>query len=192
MSIVAKKNRILILLLVVEAMLFALGLWGYSKLSEGRIDKHPVIRMIVDRDDHKQMEIQGHPVGADLVHNWDGGQKEQYYIPSLHGVWQLDEPYAQSTILLNEDAEYISLYCAHETVSGFLKQPHSIYAIRFDQSVVSVEPGESADWSEGVEVPLVRHGETYRIEKPLINSVYVVRTVWDSGVLEHAWLVLEK
>lgn len=189
---ISKKIKVLFLLHVVAAILLALGLWGYSKLSQGRIDKHPVIRMIVVRDDHRQTEKQGHPVGADLVYNWDGGQKEQYYLPSLHGVWQLDEPYAQSTVLLNEDVEYISIFCAHETVGGFVKQPHSIYAFRFDQSLVYLEPGESPEWAEGVEVPLNRHGKTYRIEEPMANSVYVVRTVWDSGVLEHAWLVLEE
>lgn len=192
MSVVAKKIKILFLLLVVAAILFALGQWGYSKLSQGRIDKHPVIQMFVDQDDHRHTEIQGLLVGSDLVYNWDGGENEQQYIPSLHGVWQLDEPYAQSTVLLSEDVKYISIFCAHETVGGFLKQPHSIYALRFDQSVVSLEPGESPEWFEGVEVPLKRRGQTYRIEEPMVNSVYVVRTVWDSGVLEHAWLILEE
>ena len=44
----------------------------------------------------------------------------------------------------------------------------------------------------GTEVPLEKHGGSYRIYEPELDCVYVCRSVWDNGVAEHAWLVTEE
>ena len=183
-----KKKCIVVISLII--ILLAAGLWGWNKLSQGRLDDFP--NVVIELDEKRNREIQGHPVGADFMYNWDGGHMDHHYIPSLHGIWQLDEPYSQSAIRVNGDIEYISLSCTQETIGGFPKQPHSIYAVRFDQSVVSSAPGESEDWADGEEVVLEKHGKSYLLMNPQINSVYVVRTVWDHGVLEHAWLIVKE
>ena len=183
-----KKKCIVVISVVI--ILFVIGQCGWNKLSQGRLDDFPIV--VTKPDETRNREIQGHIVGADFMYNWDGGQMDHHYIPSLHGVWQLDEPYAQSTIRANGDIEYISLSCTQETIGGFSKQPNSLYAVRFDQSVVSAAPGTCEDWTDGEEVILEKHGKSYRLMNPQINSVYVVRTVWDHGVLEHGWLIIEE
>ena len=188
-----KKKCIVVISLII--ILLAAGLYGWHKLSYGASDDFPDVQMehmVMEQGETKKLQRQGHPVGADYMYNWDGGHMDHHYIPSLHGVWQLDEPYAQSTIRANGDIEYISLTCTQETIGGFSKRPHNIYAVRFDQSVVSAAPGTCEDWANGEEAVLEKHGKSYHLMNPQINSVYVVRTVWDHGVLEHAWLIVEE
>lgn len=43
----------------------------------------------------------------------------------------------------------------------------------------------------GTKVQLEKRGGSYRIYEPELNCVYVCRSVWDSGIVESAWIVRE-
>ena len=191
MKIFSNKNeKISFLLYITAVILLAAVLWELDKLLQDTPDGFPVVQIVIEQNEQRDLQINGHIAGADFIYTGYDGQTERHYIPSLQGIWQLDEPYAQSTVLLPSEADYFSLYCARNRDGGFGNRPHSIYAVRFDQTVVSTTPGESPDWSDGIEVALEKHGKLYRIQNPTANSVYVVRSVWDSGVFEHAWWIV--
>lgn len=188
-SSVVPKWWIWVVILIAMTMLLIAGAWGWSKLTKN-LSGLPCVQMVVEG---KNWPIDGHPVGANYMGGYyDDLKNLLYYIPSLQGVWQLDEAYAQSSVQVRSNTNFLTLTCYHKTVGGFQTLPHSIYAVRFDQSVVSMHPGESLEWSEGEMVILELHGTSYQIKNPQVNSVYVVRTTWDNGVLEHAWIITEE
>lgn len=122
---------------------------------------------------------------------YDGEGEEDtvlYTIPSFQGLWQLDEPNITVAIITISDAtECISVFCSN----GKLKQlPNDILVMRFDLDVVNANPAQTTDWKDGIKLNVERHGNYYRIYGPVPNSVYVARTVWNEGVLEHGWIIV--
>lgn len=101
----------------------------------------------------------------------------------------LDEPeYSWTTVIAIGDADYISIFCAY----GKLKEiPNDIVVMRFDMELAEAKPGTQIDWSKGTIVNVERHGNFYRINEPVPESIYVARTVWDHGVLEYGWVVVQ-
>ena len=182
------KSRVLVVISVI-LLLFIIGaipLWRH--LSQYTVSGGPHIQMVVNQDRSNETAPNGHYVGANFIYNVDG-EKQHFNIPSLQGLWQLDESYAeQSTIQIDADIEYVSIFCA---IGKLKKTPNDILVVRFDESIMEREEGSSPDWSEGEEVSFERHGNFYRINTPK-PGIYVARTVWDDGVLENAWVIRQK
>lgn len=131
---------------------------------------------------------QGHWVGMSMVYVDGKGALHCNNIPSLQGLWQLDEAYAQeASVELESDTDtpYVSVYCA---VGKLRLLPRSVMIFRFDESVVDTEPGTSPQWTEGQLVEFRRHGNFYRLYDPR-PGVYVARVVTDQGVQECAWWI---
>lgn len=155
-------------------------------ISQEIVSGGPHIQLVIGEDRGRNTLPNGHYVGANFIYHMDDGTHQHENIPSLQGLWQLDEPYAsRSSIEMPENTEFISIFCA----SGkFRQRPNDILIARFDSKVMEGEPGTSPDWSEGEVIPYERHGNFYRIYDP-VPGVYVARTVWGDGVLEMGWLV---
>ncbi len=175
--------------LLLAVILISLGIALWNRLSQHVTPGMPHVELTIEEDRGRSLLPNGHPVGANYWYLDYAGENYFFHIPTLHGLWQLDEPYAQSTIKMESEDEYLSIFCA---TGKLRKRPSNILVFRFDLSVVEGEPGTAPDWSEGTEVPLERHGNYYRIYNPERNCVYVARTVWDDGVLEDAWIVLDE
>lgn len=186
-----KKRALGIILLCATILMCAFPL--YRHFSQPTYTRgYPFVQMVVGRDFDQRIQRNGSIVGANMLSSDNQtGKKYIYSIPSLQGVWQLDESYSRkSSIILKEaDGDYISIYCA----KGILRtRPNSIYIARFDMDVVKGDPGTSPTWAEGEEVAFERHGNAYRIYHPVPDSVYVARTVWDAGVLEYGWILADE
>lgn len=184
----AAKRRITVFVLGLFAALLVTAVPLWQHLSQDIVTGGPHIQMVIEQDRSSNTLPNGHYVGANYVYCNDGNYQYEN-IPSLQGVWQLDEPYAErSSIEIENDTKFVSIFCA---VGTLRRLPNSISIVRFDQSVVEGNPGTSPDWSEGEIVSYERHGNYYRIYNPT-PGVYVARTVWDNGVLENAWLLIAK
>ena len=135
--------------------------------------------------------------GADLRFDAQGGAGS-YYVPSLEYIGMLFMPeYAHCVIRAPSDTEYLSISCSQ---GGLDKGPRSVSVYRL--SLETAEKLPQHPWDDGTtllppaaygtEVPLEKHGGSYRIYEPELDCVYVCRSVWDNGVAEHAWLVTEE
>ena len=69
--------------------------------------------------------------------------------------------------------------------SGYDKDRNTIDDAQYETTILPLE-------EYGTKVQLEKHGGSYRIYEPEINCVYVCRSVWDNGVIEHAWIVMEE
>ncbi len=183
------KKQYWILHIAMAVIILAAGIWIWSKITNEESSGLPQVSMVAEGN---KWPVDGFPVGADYLYVGWSGNMEQFCIPSLQGVWQLDEPYERSVVKIDDGLSFVTLSCTHETDGTIFGQPRRIDAVRFDQSVITLLPSDDLVWEDGTEVPVEKHGKTYRIMNPEVNSVYVIRTVWDSGVLEHAWLTIEE
>ena len=135
--------------------------------------------------------------GADLLFDAQGGAGS-YYVPSLEYIGMLFMPeYAHCVIRAPSDTEYLSISCSQ---GGMNKGPRSVSVYRLSLETAEKLPQPSRDDDTtlllpavyGTEVPLEKHGGTYRIYEPELDCVYVCRSVWDNGVAEYAWLVMQE
>ena len=182
------RNKVIIVisLIFILFIIIVIPLWGH--MSQYTVSGGPHIQMVVNQDRSKETAPNGYYVGANFIYNVDG-EKQHFNIPSLQGLWQLDETYAEkSTIEIDTNVEDISVFCA---IGKLKKTPNDIMIARFDESVMEGEEDSSPEWSEGEEVSFERHGNFYRIHNPK-PGIYVARTVWNDGVLENAWVVKQK
>lgn len=183
MNKATNKQRILRSVVFVVLLVALIPL--YQHMSQEIVSGGPHIQLVIGEDRSVETLPNGHYVGANYVYHNDGKYLHEN-IPTLQGLWQLDEPYAErSSINIEEDAEFISVFCA---LGKFRQLPNDILIVRFETDVIEGQPGSSPDWSDGEVVPYERHGNFYRIYD-VAPGVYVARTVWDDGVLETAWTV---
>ena len=121
--------------------------------------------------------------GADLLFDAQG-EAGSYYVPSLEYIGMLFMPeYAHCVIYapLDKGPRSVSVYrLSIETAEKLPQHP-------WDDGTTLLPPA-----AYGTEVPLEKHGGSYRIYEPELDCVYVCRSVWDNGVAEHAWLVTEE
>lgn len=135
--------------------------------------------------------------GADLLFR-DKRGTDYYYVPSLEYIGMLFMPeYAHCVIYASPDTEYLSISCSQGRMN---KEPRSVSVYRLSIETAEKLPQPSRDDDTtllppavyGTEVSLEKHGGTYRIYEPELDCVYVCRSVWDNGVAEYAWLVMEE
>lgn len=137
--------------------------------------------------------------GADLLFR-DKRGTDSYYVPSLEYIGMLFMPeYAHCVIRAPSDTEYLSISCSQGEMR---KRPHSVAVYRLSLETAESLPAGPDDWEYettllpmevyGAEVQLEKRGGSYRIYEPELNCVYVCRSVWDNGVIEHAWIVMEE
>ncbi len=111
--------------------------------------------------------------GADLLFR-DKRGTDYYYVPSLESI-------SCSQGGLDKGPRSVSVYrLSIETAEKLPQHP-------WDDGTTLLPPA-----AYGTEVPLEKHGGSYRIYEPELDCVYVCRSVWDNGVAEHAWLVTEE
>ena len=153
----------------------------------------------------EQRSFMNRVVGGDMILSGGGGADEgvgtdSYYLPSLGHIRTLFMPeYAHNIIYAPADTEYLSVSCSQ---SEMRKRPHSVAVYRLSLETAESLPAGPDDWEYettilpleeyGTKVQLEKHGGSYRIYEPEINCVYVCRSVWDNGVIEHAWIVMEE
>ena len=179
-----KKRRIIYI--AVTIMLIAGISLALTKLFVKDSKLMPRASMLVE---NIKWPIEGYIVGSDYIYTSFTGKKEQFYKPSLQGVWQLDEPYERSTVKIDGTIEYVSISFRANSEGTLFGLPHRIDAVCFDRDVTGMLPSEDLVWADGTEVSLQKHGNQYRIMNPKAGKVYVIRTVWNSGVLEFAWII---
>lgn len=135
--------------------------------------------------------------GANLLFR-DKRGTDYYYVPSLEYIGMLFMPeYAHCVIYASPDTEYLSISCSQGRMN---KEPRSVSVYRLSIETAEKLPQPSRDDDTtllppavyGTEVSLEEHGGTYRIYEPELDCVYVCRSVWDNGVAEYAWLVMEE
>ena len=151
-----------------------------------------VALLVDDEFPDSRRQSGGRPVGFDYVAR-DEDHLVRDYMPSLGGLWMLgDEVYGRTADIVEFPAssEYLAF--------TFLKNgertetmPNSAAIFRFDLEVLNYEPGTAPEWTDGEEVPYKKRGDSLRVYSPELNCVYVCRSVWDSGIVESAWIVRE-
>lgn len=183
MSEAANKRRIIGLFVFAALLMGIIPLWKH--MSQEIVSGGPHIQMLVGEDRSGDTAPNGHYVGANFAYRTNG-EYEHENIPSLQGLWQLDEPYAKRSVIeVSENTKFVSIFCA----TGKLRRlPNDILIVRFDSEVVDKQPDSAFDWRDGEVIPYERYGNFYRIND-LSPGVYVARTVWDDGVLETGWLL---
>ena len=153
----------------------------------------------------EQMSFMNRVIGSDMILSGGGGADEgagtdSYYLPSLGHIRTLFMPeYAHNIIYAPADTEYLSVSCSQGEMR---KRPHSVAVYRLSLETAESLPAGPDDWEYettllppegyGSKVQLEKRGGNYRIYEPELNCVYVCRSVWDNGVIEHAWLVMEE
>ncbi len=153
----------------------------------------------------EQMSFMNRVIGSDMILSGGGGADEgagtdSYYLPSLGHIRTLFMPeYAHNIIYAPADTEYLSVSCSQGEMR---KRPHSVAVYRLSLETAESLPAGPDDWEYettllppevyGTKVQLEKRGGNYRIYEPELNCVYVCRSVWDNGVIEHAWLVMEE
>lgn len=151
-----------------------------------------------------EMSFMNYSVGADMLFTDgtgdEGNAGDSYYIPSLGEIRALFMPeHEHWVICAPADTEYLSVSCSQGEMK---KAPNSVAVYMLSLETAESLPLSPEDWEYnstllplevyGIRVPLEKRGGDYRIYEPELNCVYVCRSVWDNGVIEHAWLVMEE
>ncbi len=181
-----RKRKCLLIVFVIPliiSLLYCVCKMATNSISHGL----PHIQMVVDSDRSAGLP-NGHFVSANYHYQSENGSLGYFDIPSLQGIWQLDESYAsKATVIISENTRFLSFFCA---IGRLSKTPLSVSVARFDTSVIENSTNNSLTWDDGELLELKRKGNSFRTCAPIVEGVYVLRTVWENGVLEKAWLVM--
>lgn len=202
-------------LVIVLAVVAAAAFGGYQLRRELAVSyAQPDVGLLVEDEPQpdfvhsefygEQRSFTNRVVGADMILSGGGADEgegtDSYYVPSLGYIRTLFMPeYAHNIIYAPADTEYLSVSCSQGEMR---KRPHSVAVYRLSLETAESLPLSPEGWEYettllpldvyGTKVQLEKRGGSYRIYEPELNCVYVCRSVWDNGVIEHAWIVMEE
>ena len=176
--------KFLIIFAVVVSVASALFFGTKELLFDDDMHGFPMVSISTD-DGHNYM---GFPVGFDWE-NDDTPPSE-----SLSGLWQFefDEsdpmstgPVRATVPVTGETAELriTMIYPAGE-------KPLDIELRRFDDGWLGGGPDHTRTFADGAGVEWTREKSTLCINDVVPNQLYVLRTSWDEGWVEHAWHIV--
>ena len=73
----------------------------------------------------------------------------------------------------------------------FRDTPYSLEIVRFNIDQVRND-WNSLSFEEGTPVEWQQKGNYYIIKEPIENSVYIARSYWKDGWIEHMWLAVDR
>lgn len=176
----AKVYRFLFwMLLIVVAVVAAVYVYATTRPAPGGSYS---VRLMVG-EQAKEEGIKGRTVGGNYMYVDAEGERYTYVEESLIGLDTLDR--SDAVVTLPADAQTLTIY--FEKGGAYLNSVDFFY---FDSSVMHRTPDTTTGWNWGQALSYTKHDTAYRMEDPK-PGIYVARCVWDYGVMEYAWLLVE-